>query len=363
MNDLFAAAEANDEPGAVASAAAPAASPITMDLAPASTSEPTQFDALVDAIAARLEYRDEPLPENLMPDFREVKRQLKPATPNGKPNLLQRILAAQAAVAKVDKDRKNTEQNYKYSSVDEIVGASRMALIEAGIFVHITPSRKRAGEYKTGSGKSGRQVEAFSTVTVMNAEDPEELLQYEISGFVQAVGDKQEWVLSAQFRKYALIELLNLERGTADDQEAQRGSDDVASRGSYQRPQQRSSSAPPAQRPNTPASSDRQPARPEITGSTTTRSMMIDALKQGVTKAGGKPISEAQVKRLFAVAKDAGYSREQVVDSLGDWFRLTPPELPWQLYDGVVQLFAKYPTSQREAPPAPAENEADLDVE
>lgn len=361
MNDLFSAAEANDEPGAAASAAAPAASPITMDLAPAS--EPTQFDALVDAIAARLEYRDEPLPENLMPDFREVKRQLKPATPNGKPNLLQRILAAQAAVAKVDKDRKNTEQNYKYSSVDEIVGASRMALIEAGIFVHITPSRKRAGEYKTGSGKSGRQVEAFSTVTVMNAEDPEELLQYEISGFVQAVGDKQEWVLSAQFRKYALIELLNLERGTADDQEAQRGSDDVASRGSYQRPQQRSSSAPPAQRPNTPASADRQPARPVIGGDTTTRDMMIRALQSGAPKAGGKPISEAQVKRLFAVAKDAGYSREQVVDSLGDWFRLTPPELPWQLYDGVVQLFAKYPTSQREAPPAPAENEADLDVE
>lgn len=362
MNDLFAAGQEDEEAGAAVSAAAPAASPITMDLTPAAPT--VDLESLVDAIAARLveERRFEATPENLMPDFREVKRNLKPSTKGGPMNLLQRILSAQAAVAKVDKDRKNTEQNYKYSSVDEIVGASRLALVEAGIFVHITPSRKRSGEYKTGSGKSGRQVEAFSTVTVLNVDDPEELLQYEISGFVQAVGDKQEWVLSAQFRKYALIELLNLERGTADDQEAQRGSDDVASRG-YQRPQQQRSSAPPAQRSSSaPSNGDRQPARPEITGSTTTRNMMIDAMKQGMPK-GGKTISEAQVKRLFAVAKEAGYSRENVVDSMGEWFRLTPPELPWQSYDSVVNLFAKYPTASAPVQAPPPDNLMDLDVD
>lgn len=310
---------------------------------------------------------------HLVPDFKPVRRNLKPATKGGSPTLLQRILKTQLAIETVAKDRKNTEFNYKYSSVDDVVGACRKALAENGVFVQITPARKRSSVIEFRNSK-GRGVEMFSTITVLNAEDPEEFLEYEISGLVQTPGDKQEWVLSAQFRKYSLIELLNLERGTADDHESQRSGEmtrgdagGISGRGGYQRPQggrgnwqdQRSSAAPATSA----ASADRQPARPEIGGATKTRDVMIEALRAALPKNGNaKVISEAQAKRLFAVAGEAGYSREEVVDSLGAWFKLTPANLPWQLYEGVVNLFKAYPTSKAERREAdPAELDQDVD--
>lgn len=299
------------------------------------------------------------------PDFTLISRRLKPAVKGGPPNLLQRLCSAQLEIKTVVKDGTNSEYRFKFASVDSVVGACRAALAKNGIVVLLSPVRKKAEAYQTSGGKTGRSVEQVSCVSVLNAEDPDECMEYEISGLVQQIGDKQEWVLSAQFRKYALIELLNLERGNEDAEgrpdappdSGKSAAGPISGRSGNARSYDQRSRAPQgapliAEYTRPPAA-----ARPTLDR---TRDMLWRALEKAAPTTTGKTITEPQQRRLFAMAKEAGYSAEMVVDELASRLRLSPPMIPWSLYDGVIQTYRDFPLAG--APPREPGEDPDADV-
>jgi hypothetical protein len=86
--------------------------------------------------------------------------------------------------------------------------------------------------------------------------------------------------------------------------------------------------------------------------------------------AGAKPISEAQVNRLYAIAGNHEWTRKEVDGACAKLLATEPAKIPWKAYDRVVELFSTFEPEQvrrkpaaESAPAAPQPAERDPDEE
>lgn len=76
------------------------------------------------------------------------------------PELATLIAQAMADVQTVDKDRRNTEHNYDYASVEAMKRAVRVPLLERGVALFMHPQKVESSEVKSRGGNVGERVEA-----------------------------------------------------------------------------------------------------------------------------------------------------------------------------------------------------------
>jgi hypothetical protein len=145
--------------------------------------------------------------------------------PPVKPNLLAKLVAVAAAVDEVGKDKRNEFHRYDYASIEAVVKAVRVELLDRGVL--ITPSLDHV-DLRTRATREGESVvtTAHMIFTVFDSESGEQL-QIQWAGQGDDPADKGLSKAISDARKTFLLVLLNLARGDdteADDATDRRGS-------------------------------------------------------------------------------------------------------------------------------------------
>lgn len=269
------------------------------------------------------------------PDFSE----LKPvgAGEDAPPNLLRRLTAAMLEVdKKVPELGRNQDQGYNYARVDEVVQHARQALASNGVYAAVSPLREEWEEIQFRNGGRGRRLVMHGRVTVMNADDPQDQLQYELGAANDGIGDKGQQVCYSTLRKYMLIELLLLPRGVNDDAEAQKSNELAPANGGQQQGAQSGSQGGGGRR----YAEQEGPPDAELAELVEAERYEEAWQRLGVlANKGGKQISQPQLNRLYARAGEQGWSRELVDKYLRSQLQILPPHLPRAAYDAVVWYF------------------------
>jgi hypothetical protein len=146
-------------------------------------------------------------------------------TPVVKPRLLAKLVEAAAAVGEVEKDKRNAFHKYDYSSIEAVVKAVRLELLNRGVL--ISPSLDHV-DLRTRATREGESVitTAHMIFTVFDAESGEQL-QMQWAGQGDDPADKGLSKAITDARKTFLLVLLNLARG--DDTEGDDATDQRAS--------------------------------------------------------------------------------------------------------------------------------------
>lgn len=141
------------------------------------------------------------------------------------PTLLGKLVAAAAAVDTIGKDGRNAYHKYDYTSIEAIVKATRLELLNRGVLVTSGLDHVDERERQTREGVS-IVTTAHLIFTVFDAESSERL-EIPWAGQGDDPADKGLSKAITDARKTFLLVLLNIARGDdteADDATDQRGS-------------------------------------------------------------------------------------------------------------------------------------------
>jgi hypothetical protein len=138
------------------------------------------------------------------------------------PKLLVKLADAAAAVSEVEKDKRNTFHKYDYSSIEAVVKACRMELLNRRVLVTSGLDHVEERERQTRDGASVVTT-AHLIFTVFDAETGESL-QIPWAGQGDDPADKGLSKAISDARKTFLLVQLNLARG--DDTEADEATDE-----------------------------------------------------------------------------------------------------------------------------------------
>lgn len=187
-----------------------------------------------------------------------------------------------AACHYVQKCGKNHFHNYKYAMAADVLEKVNNALVENGLAAVVTPELIDFKDVTTAKGNTERLATVKTTITLIDPESGE-TLQLIGLGSGQDAGDKA--VMKAQTASIKYAWMLSLQISTGDDPEADETVDERTS--SQPQPQQYK----PATKPAT--------AKPA-----TKLEPVIE--HQPAEQPEFKPLSQAQVKRFYAIVSQSG---------------------------------------------------------
>ena len=135
-------------------------------------------------------------------------------------NIYQRILAVSAEVAYVKKDARVTAGsagNYMGVSHDAVMSALRGAMIRHGIALSVTQTAEHITDGQTKSGAPKIRYAAWYTMTLINADDPEQTVAQSIHVHAEDGGDKAPGKSLSYAVKMLLLKTFMLETGENDE--------------------------------------------------------------------------------------------------------------------------------------------------
>lgn len=135
-------------------------------------------------------------------------------------NLYQRINEVRKKVVYVQKDKKVGEGGYLAVTHDAVTALARSHLIEHGIV--FVPSLVSSGTELTGTttakGVPFIRYTARYRFTVVNADEPTDMLTMEIEAHAIDQGDKAPGKALSYAKKYAVLKLLEIESGEEEEE-------------------------------------------------------------------------------------------------------------------------------------------------
>lgn len=203
-----------------------------------------------------------------------------------------------AACHYVQKCGKNQFHNYKYAMAADVLEKVNNSLVENGLAAVVTPELIDFKDVTTAKGNTERLATVKTTITLIDSESGE-TLQLTGLGSGQDAGDKA--VMKAQTASIKYAWMLSLQISTGDDPEADETVDERTS--SQPQPQESKPAAKPATKPAT--------AKPA-----TKLEPVIE--HQPAEQPEFKPLSQAQVKRFYAIVGGSGASTDVVKLILND---------------------------------------------
>lgn len=206
--------------------------------------------------------------------------------PSGK--IFSAIPKIMATVGSIAKTRKNQSQGYAFRGIDDVYEALQKLLAENGVFFSPQVLEYHREEKQTKNG-------GVLTVTIIRCEftfyaDDGTYFKSITLGEGMDSGDKSSNKAMSAAVKYALLEVFCIPTSEPKDSEDE---------------------------------------SPEI-------------IKNAV-RTTDRPLSEAQLKRLFAISKKCGWAHEDIKDYLGKLGMESTKELSWVAYEHFIDLMEKYP--------------------
>lgn len=127
--------------------------------------------------------------------------------------LYARMLAITAAIGKVKKAGKNTNQNYTYVTEADIKEAARQAMIDYGVYMVTSVKSYEVQEYKSGSGNT--RLLAYVTISVVfrSVDDQAQSIPVEYVGCGADGSDKAVNKAITSAVKYALMQMFLIPTG------------------------------------------------------------------------------------------------------------------------------------------------------
>lgn len=154
-------------------------------------------------------------------------------------NIHQKVLAVRAAVDRVPKTGHNKFQGYDYATDDDIIKAVRPHLIDNGLSYTVDVPVIESSEVETKTGGKQNMRRAQMQFTLVNVDDPKEIIGVTFWGEGQDAGDKGLYKAYTGGEKYFLMKTFMIPTG--DDPER----DGEAAEGSTKAPVMSSTAAPP----------------------------------------------------------------------------------------------------------------------
>lgn len=209
-------------------------------------------------------------------------------------NIHQRMLSVMGKINYVQKENKKVNNQYTFTSIDSVKRAVHTPLVEAGIVV--VPRVLKSAKVDTLT-----MVEM--QVDFVNADEPQDLISINTIGYGMDPQDKGPGKAMSYALKYALLQALMLETG--DDPEKDVGA-------------------------SLPTQTYKSPA-------TQTATQVAAKVPGAKLKPGG--VSQAQIGRLWGIAKTAGYSNEEVHSYVKSAFKYdSVNDLEWKQYNTLCDL-------------------------
>jgi hypothetical protein len=247
----------------------------------------------------------------------------------------ERCLTARLAIAigefegRLAKDRTNPDQRYKYTSIDAVTAAARDLSARNGIVVLAVPV-SRVLEPVQFRNSTGRRLTMVYRAVVMNSDDPQDQMSWELEVANDGTQDKGHQVCAAIARKLLLLELFQFPRGDGDDHEAQ----SHPGLGQHQ--------GPPGG-----GGADLESTVQELCNGGDLKGAWKAI--QGVKDTSG-PVSEARIKRLFAIGGNAGWIAAAIRAVVKKELGIELEAMPYRdVYPAVVKFFELVPPASAPA--------------
>jgi hypothetical protein len=134
------------------------------------------------------------------------------------PNIYQKLNLVRAAVGYVQKDAV-VDKKYKAVSHDMVTALVRPALVEHGIIIvpNIINQQTVETGRKTSSGSPIIRLEATFDVSFIDMDDPVSRIVMRVLAHADDTGDKAPGKALSYATKYAILKVLSLESGDADE--------------------------------------------------------------------------------------------------------------------------------------------------
>jgi hypothetical protein len=238
----------------------------------------------------------------------------------------------------ISKSRKNTAQGYSFRGIDEVMNTFAPMLAKEGILI-IPSFSGRVAELRETKGGGTQEFVTLEGSFRFVAEDGSGVTVGPIYGESADSGDKATNKAMAVAFKYAIFQAfcVPLEGITGGD--ADSAHPEMASR---PRPV---AAAPPAPR-SQPQPSEPEPQEPDdshepLFGASSIPAARWDAIGELWHEKG--VISEAQRKRIYAIAKGNGWTSDQVDAALLSGLTEGATKIPWgKPYDAICALFGEF---------------------
>lgn len=146
----------------------------------------------------------------------------KTATPTVEPvkNLPQRLLAVMGDLSKLTKDGNNTSQKYKFISHEQVTNELRPLFVKHGIFILPSVIGHTITPYETKNGARMNLAVTKMQYTIINVDDPTEVLVSQWVGEGSDSGDKGTNKSVTAAGKYYLMKMFNIAEDTDPDADA-----------------------------------------------------------------------------------------------------------------------------------------------
>ena len=287
---------------------------------------------------------------------------LKPLT------VIQAISKVMGEIGPVSKEKLNKEQGFKYRGIDDLYNAVQKAMARHGLVMTLSQIARKDNERTTKyGGKLYHSIIDFK-VTVYGPNG--DAVEFIIPGEAMDSGDKVSNKCMAIADKYAILTLFKVPTDDLEDpdetrpemkgalnepqriREPRRDNQSANKPANSQLPNHAPSSEPRSQQP-TPAEPKSRPQEPkpisenDKPAAQDARGELPNARQDGGStgsspaKPGG--VSEAQIKRLFAIASTRGWSHEQVKSYLDAFYGIaSTKDLDFKSYAKIVSAIEMY---------------------
>jgi hypothetical protein len=256
-----------------------------------------------------------------------------PATPEPTPTLIQKLARVVEAVERIPKRGHNTFHGYDYATEGDIVAAIREELAKRNIMLIPSVQNHERHDVTTKKGERGDPLTVLHmTFTFVDGETGEREAHAWL-GVGQDGGDKGAYKAMTGAAKYFLLKTFLMPTG--DDPEAEAGEP-------QRQPLQRREEPRSEPRRTEPAR-QREPGDDDEPGYRTAPQQAPPAQAARPAGNGGgnggtfKTISDAQSKRLFAIAKSAGMVSDDYAAFLRKWDYEDDRKIRPNDYDQMVE--------------------------
>lgn len=213
------------------------------------------------------------------------------------------IIEVMRKINAVGKDRKNTHQNYNFRGIDDVYNEVHVPFSEAGLFSFPRILDRFEEIYDSKSGARTIRV-VLKIEYIFMASDSSSIVVGPIYSEGIDTSDKATNKALAVAHKYAIIQLLAIPTAEPKDPE----NDDIKI------PTQKVDNM---QKPVNNYAKKEEPIKTTLSAPFTRQATQA----QPTQAKAAKIVSEAQLKRLYAIHEKAGWSFEQVIEKSKEFFK------------------------------------------
>lgn len=239
-------------------------------------------------------------------------------------NLSRKLIEVMKAVDAVEKHGDNKAQGYKYVKATDVAREVRAALILHGISFSFSPTATKRWKKETNSGGWLNFVEMWAEVTFTDVESGEALMVGAV-GWGSDSGDKAIYKAQTGCLKY----VLRMNFLIPDESDPENDSGEKEDRPTVQRKSQKETSAKQQQ----------EPAGFDQDGEPFYDETPKPAPRPKVVSSGSSPktISEAQQRRMFAMAMGRGWDKQVYREFISQHGYQSDKDVAWKDYEKMCQ--------------------------